>query len=137
MKMIGDAQGPVKGKYPEISMIFEELNPALLRRGIDGQSAAVQVDWSRSLIDVLPSVPLWNRSAIAIDYFLAAIRENQKINTARAATRDVRDRANMQWAVRFQAFALSRDGDVPRTELVREFLEDLATAGMVAASTQN
>jgi integron integrase len=47
------------------------------------------------------------------------------------------EQAYIQWAVRFLAFERKRESDATRTELVREFLEDLATAGMVAASTQN
>ena len=65
---------------------------------------------------------------------------NVVFSRRRACTRHYSPRteqAYVQWEVRFLAFARSRGGEALRTELVREFLEDLAMAGMVSASTQN
>ena len=47
------------------------------------------------------------------------------------------ERAYAGWALRFMAFRRGRDPHIPSAELVREFLERLATVHVVAASTQN
>lgn len=195
----------VKGKYLDISTIWEELSAALLRGGIDAATAEVRVNWARSFLNGSPSVPLADRSAGDIDRFLASLLEVRRFDAryqqhaadalrvlyrevlmvpwavakdwspatsgpgrpvaaAQAAPRqhngmlpdaqreaigrlrtEIRTRhysprteqAYQQWAVRYLAFERGRAGDAPRVVLVREFLEELATVGKVAASTQN
>ena len=204
--MVERSQGQVKGKYLNISMIWEELTAELHRRGFDGPSTELHVNWAKSFWNESPGVLLRDRSSADVDRFLTSLRANPKIKpsyighaadalqilfrevldapwadaadwpmasrvsgpgvvTAAAPPREfdsgvkpaecceaiVRlqaeirarhysrrtEQAYLQWAVRFLAFERRRGSGASRTELVREFLEHLATVEMVAASTQN
>jgi len=204
--MVERAQGEVKGNYLSISKIWEEVGVALHRNCIDGPEAEGHINLLKSFFNVLPAVPLRDRSPADVDRFLSALRAHPKTEPSRVcqaalalrilyqevlkspwadakdwpvATRvpgtvviteevtlredgsrvtaskfhevivrlqtAIRTRhyshrteqAYVQWAVRFLEFERGRGSGVSRTALVREFLEHLATVGMVAASTQN
>ena len=106
--MLERSQGEVKGDYLSISKIWEEVREALHRNCIDGPGAEGHVNLLKRFFNVLPAVPLRDRSPADIDGFLSTLRAHPKTEPSQVGQASLALRILYQEVLKFP-WAVAKD----------------------------